>query len=169
MGMSLFALTSRSLSSSMNQPLSDWPAFTPSTTTTPTPSPSSCTTKWIIALPYRKKSNEKILRQTFSHRRARPACARRLGGGAVFSAPFPGWNPIRLAPQPEPAFARVALRGIEALLRLVQARNPRHAAPHLLGVDIDVLAGHARENAAVAILLLPGEACHLVRAQVCER
>jgi hypothetical protein len=36
--------------SSMIQPLSGCPAFTPSTTTTPTPSPSSCTTKWIIAL-----------------------------------------------------------------------------------------------------------------------
>src|SRR6185503_1919199 len=46
--MSLFATTLTSLSSSMIQPVSSWPALTPSTTTTPTPSPSSCTTKWII-------------------------------------------------------------------------------------------------------------------------
>src|SRR6185295_17338065 len=46
--MSLFAVILTSLSSSMIQPTSSWPAFTPSTTTTPTPSPSSCTTKWII-------------------------------------------------------------------------------------------------------------------------
>src|SRR5436853_3171518 len=46
--MSLLAVTLTSLSSSMIQPLSCWPALTPSTTTTPTPSPSSCTTKWII-------------------------------------------------------------------------------------------------------------------------
>src|SRR6185503_21316130 len=46
--MSLFAVILISLSSSMIQPTSSWPAFTPSTTTTPTPSPSSCTTKWII-------------------------------------------------------------------------------------------------------------------------
>src|ERR1700741_394890 len=46
--MSLFAVTSTPLSSSMIQPLSGWPDLTPSTTTTPTPSPSSWTTKWII-------------------------------------------------------------------------------------------------------------------------
>src|SRR5678815_1728118 len=50
--MSLFAVTSTSLSSSMIQPLSGWPDLTPSTTTTPTPSPSSCTTKWIMPLFY---------------------------------------------------------------------------------------------------------------------
>src|SRR5439155_22642565 len=53
--MSLLAITSRSLSSSMIQPLSCWPALTPSTTTTPTPSPSSCTTKWIIAYSIRSE------------------------------------------------------------------------------------------------------------------
>src|SRR4249920_506047 len=46
--MSLLAVILSSLSSSMIQPTSSWPFFTPSTTTTPTPSPSSCTTKWII-------------------------------------------------------------------------------------------------------------------------
>src|SRR5213075_999081 len=52
MGMSFRATTSMSLSSSMIQPVRDWPDLTPSTTTTPTPSPSSCTTKWIIPLFY---------------------------------------------------------------------------------------------------------------------
>src|SRR6266404_3534756 len=44
-GRSFFATTSTSLSCSMIQPLTCWPAWIPSTTTTPTPSPSSCTTK----------------------------------------------------------------------------------------------------------------------------
>src|SRR5258706_63653 len=48
-GMSVLATISMSLSWSMIQPVSFWPAFTPSTTTTPTESFSSCTTKWIIA------------------------------------------------------------------------------------------------------------------------
>src|SRR4051812_6498270 len=49
-GMSDFAVISIDLSWSMIQPLSFWPALTPSTTTTPTESFSSCTTKWIITL-----------------------------------------------------------------------------------------------------------------------
>src|SRR5438067_6815998 len=56
MGMSFFATTSRSLFSSMIQPLTCCPAFTPSTTTTPTPSPSSCTTKWIMRYLRRRKA-----------------------------------------------------------------------------------------------------------------
>src|SRR5712664_1970294 len=51
MGISLFAVTAMSLSSSMIQPLRGCPDLTPSTTTTPTPSPSSCTTKWITPSP----------------------------------------------------------------------------------------------------------------------
>src|ERR1700682_3944230 len=48
-GISDIAFTLMSLSWSMIQPESSWPAFTPSTTTTPTESFSSWTTKWIIA------------------------------------------------------------------------------------------------------------------------
>src|SRR2546425_4161001 len=44
-GTSLCARTLISLSWSMIQPVSSWPAFNPSTTTTPTESFSSCTTK----------------------------------------------------------------------------------------------------------------------------
>src|SRR5581483_9409382 len=145
--MSLFALISTSLSSSMIQPASDCPAFTPSTTTTPTPSPSSCTTKWIIcAFPQAKG---KILLRTFARHGALEARFR-IGRRAVRAAPFPRRHGIRIAPQAEPARARAPLRGIEGGLGLVERGNPRHAAAHLLRVDVDAVAGHAREQPPVA-------------------
>src|SRR5688572_20814654 len=86
--MSLLAVTVRSLSSSMIQPLSGWPDLTPSTTTTPTPSPSSWTTKWIISRYSIRMFTRRRFLQTLSA----------LGIGGSFAA--------RAQLNPKPAFLK---------------------------------------------------------------
>src|SRR6185503_3332378 len=81
--MSLFAVTWRSLSSSMIQPVSGWPDLTPSTTTTPTPSPSSCTTKWIIGALFYSHVYPSQLPEN-GRRPRRRLCAAQFRSGSVF-------------------------------------------------------------------------------------
>src|SRR5687767_9105125 len=81
--MSLFAVTCRSLSSSMIQPLKGWPDFTPSTTTTPTPSPSSCTTKWIIGALFYSHVHPPQLPED-ARRRGRGVCLAQFRSPPVF-------------------------------------------------------------------------------------
>src|SRR5205085_2964627 len=87
----------------------------------------------------------------------------------ICASPFPRRHRLRIRPKPDAGRARSALGRKEAAGGLIEPRDPRKAAPDLLGIDVHAAAINRTELAAVLILLRPIDARLFVLAHLDER